>query len=507
VVEPHFDVVVIGSGAGGGTIARALAGRDAEVLVLERGDWLPQEKENWDPTTVWRKQHYRSEEHWLNGQGRSFRPFMHYNVGGNTKFWGAALLRLRESDFDAFEYSDGLSPAWPIDYATLAPWYDKAEELYRVRGAEGADPTEPYRKPYPFPPVPHEPFIADLVDRLTTQGLHPFPLPLGLTGPGEPWGCVLCSTCNSFPCMVRAKSDADVCGVTPALEAGNVSLWTRARAERLVTDEAGRRVTGVDVRRRGELVRVTARIVVLAAGAANSAALLLGSGTDRHPDGLANSSGQVGRNYMAHLSTMMEAFHPLRPNPTSFQKTVALNDFYHPGAGRPYPLGHIQSQGRAHAPIIKAVLPGLPLTVAQAWVRRGVDWLAMTEDLPYAENRVTLTSAGRIKLDYRQNNLREHRQLVRQTVRMLRKIGYPIVVRHRFKDVNTTHQCGTTVFGNDPRTSVLDPFCRSHDVENLFVVDAGFFPSSAAVNPGLTVIAQALRVAEHVLATDLERSA
>jgi choline dehydrogenase-like flavoprotein len=252
---------------------------------------------------------------------------------------------------------------------------------------------------------------------------------------------------------------------------------------------------------------VTARIVVLAAGAANSAALLLGSHTDRHPHGLANSSGLVGRNYMAHLSTMMEAFHPLRPNPTSFQKTVGLNDFYLPGPGRPYPLGHIQSQGRAHAPIVRAVLPGVPLAAAEAWVRRGVDWLAMTEDLPDAENRVTLAPDGRIRLDHRQNNLGAHRQLVRRTVRMLRELGYPIVVRHRFKDVNTTHQCGTTVFGNDPRTSVLDPFCRSHDVENLFVVDAGFFPSSAAVNPGLTVIAQALRVADHLLATELERSA
>jgi choline dehydrogenase-like flavoprotein len=507
VADTHFDVVIVGSGAGGGTMARALAGRDARVLVLERGDWLPQERENWDPTAVWLKQRYRSDELWVNGQGRTFRPFTHYNVGGNTKFWGAALLRLRESDFGALEYPDGISPAWPIDYATLAPWYDRAEDLYRVRGAEGTDPTEPDRKPYPFPAVPHEPFIADVVDRLTARGLHPFPLPLGLAGPGEPWGCVLCSTCNSFPCMVRAKSDADVCGVTPALEADNVTLWTRARVERLVTDGAGRRVTGVDVRRRGELVRVTARVVVLSAGAANSAALLLGSRNDQHPGGLANSSGLVGRNYMAHLSTMMEGFHPFRPNPTSFQKTVGLNDFYLAGPGRPHPLGHIQSQGRAHASIVKAVVPAVPLAAARAWVSRGVDWLAMTEDLPDAENRVTLTPDGRIRLAHRQNNLGPHRQLVRRTVRMLRELGYWVVVRHRFRDVNTTHQCGTTVFGDDPRTSVLDPFCRTHDVDNLFVVDAGFFPSSAAVNPGLTVIAQALRVADHLLTTDLGGSA
>jgi choline dehydrogenase-like flavoprotein len=503
VADPHFDVVIVGSGAGGSTVARALAGRDVSVLVLERGDWLPQEKENWDPTAVWREQRYRTDEEWVNRKGRTFRPFMHYMVGGNTKFWGAALLRLRESDFGAVEHARGVSPAWPIDYATLEPWYDRAEELYAVRGEKGLDPTEADRKPYPFPAVPHEPYVAEVVEQLTARGVRPFPLPLGLLSPGGTGGCLLCDTCNSFPCLVRAKSDADTCGMTPATESDNVTLWTGARVERLVTDAAGTRVTGVDVRRRGERVRVTGDTVVLSAGAVNSTALLLGSATDRHPHGLANSSGLVGRRYMAHLSTMMEAFHPFRVNPTSFQKTVAINDYYEAGPGRPYPLGHIQSQGRAHAPIIKAVMGALPLWAAEAWVRRGLDWLAMTEDLPDPDNRVTLTSDGRIRLDYQQNNLETHRQLVRETVRLMRSLGFPLVVRHRFKHENTTHQCGTMVFGEDPRTSVLDPFCRSHDVENLFVVDASFFPSSAAVNPGLTVIAQALRTADHLARTDL----
>ena len=348
MTDLHFDIVIIGSGAGGGTMASALAGRDVSVLVLERGDWIPQEKANWDATSVWRHQRYRTDEHWVNRHGRSFRPFMHYNVGGNTKFWGAALFRLRESDFGAVEHAHGTSPAWPIDYRTLEPWYDRAEQLYRVRGEKGADPTEADRKPYPLPAVPHEPFIAEVTQRLSAQGLNPFPLPLGLISPGEHGGCILCDTCNSFPCLVRAKSDADTCGMTPALEAENVALWTRARAERLRTNSSGTRVTGVDVRRNGELVHVTADTVVFSAGAANSTALLLGSRTDRHPDGLANSSGLVGRNYMAHISTMMEAFHPFQVNPTSFQKTVAINDFYHRGPDDGYPLGQIQSQGRTH---------------------------------------------------------------------------------------------------------------------------------------------------------------
>jgi choline dehydrogenase-like flavoprotein len=276
-------------------------------------------------------------------------------------------------------------------------------------------------------------------------------------------------------------------------------LWTGARAVRLITGAQGRQVSAVDVERGGERVRVSAGTVVVACGAVNSAALLLRSADEHHPNGLGNSSGLVGRHYMAHLSTMMEAFHPFKVNPTVFQKTVSINDFYRAGGRLRYPLGHIQSQGRAHGAIVQAVVPALPRWLCDAVVARGVDWLAMSEDLPREENRVTLEPDGRIRLSYRPNNLAAHAALVRTARRMLKRLGYWTVVTHSFQVQNTTHQCGTLVFGTDPKTSVLDPFCRSHDVENLFVVDASFFPSSAAVNPGLTIIAQALRVADHLV--------
>ena len=388
----QVDVVIVGSGAGGGTMARALAGQDASVLLLERGDWLVREPGNSDPTVVWHEKRYRSEELWLNRRDREFRPFMHYVVGGNTTMWGAALLRLRETDFAEIEFPDGLSPAWPISYADLAPWYDRAEALYQVHGRRGSDPTDPPRGEFPYAEVQHEPEVEWAVQGLREQGLHPSYLPLGLVDPGN-GGCVLCSTCNSFPCQVRGKADTDVVCVSDAVKADNVDLWTGARVERLVTDGPGHRVAEVHVRRDGELVRVQAKTVVLSAGAVNSAALLLGSADERHPDGLANSSGLVGRRYMAHLATMMEAMHPLRVNPTVFQKTVAVNDFYLAQGDRP-PLGHIQSQGRAHAPIIKQVLPGVPMSLTQGWVDRGLDWLAMTEDLPRPENRVVLDPRG-----------------------------------------------------------------------------------------------------------------
>ena len=509
--DTRFDVVVIGTGAGGGTIAGALSATRARVLVLERGDAVPVEDANWSPSAVWKDLRYRTRETWLDERGMAFVPYTHYGIGGNTKFWGSVLYRLRREDFGAVPHAEGVSPAWPIDYDTLAPYYDRAERMYHVHGASGDDPTEPPRGPFPYPPIPHADGMARIVDQLRGLGLHPSPLPLGLIDPGDAGGCVLCNTCNSFPCRLRKKSDAEVCGLAPALERPTVTLWTNALAERLVTDRTGRRVEAVEVRRGSERIRVSAPLVIVSCGAVNSAALLLRSASDAWPHGLANSSGLVGRRYMAHLATMMQSFHPFRPNATVFQKTVAINDFYLRGPDSPYPLGQIQAQGRTHGVMAQVVgdtiVPGIPLRAYEAWVARGVDWLVMSEDLPDPENRVTVEADGQIRLSYRVNNLSPHRELVRLTTRLLRRIGFWMVMTHSHKSKNTTHQCGTLVFGTDPARSVLDPFCRTHDLDNLFVVDASFFPSSAAVNPGLTIAAQALRVAEHLVATDLRGAA
>jgi choline dehydrogenase-like flavoprotein len=332
--------------------------------------------------------------------------------------------------------------------------------------------------------------------------------------PGDPDGCRLCNTCNSFVCRIHAKSDADVIAVRPAAARPNVTLWTNACAERLVTDPSGRRVDAVDIARNGAVERVSAKTVIVCCGAINSAALLLRSASDTHPNGLANSSGLVGRRYMAHLATMLEGVH-WRKNQDEFQKTLAINDFYLAGPHAPFPLGQIQSQGRTHPLMAKVVgdtwvyngieMRHIPLWAYGEWVSRATDWLAMTEDLPDPDNRVRLSADGRIVLDVRQNNVRAHVLLVEKLREILTGLGYwsPKVFAHMAGTKNTTHQCGTIVFGADPRTSVLDPFCRAHDVPNLFVVDASFFPSSAAVNPGLTIAAQALRVADHIQQNDL----
>jgi choline dehydrogenase-like flavoprotein len=349
--------------------------------------------------------------------------------------------------------------------------------------------------------------MGELVEALKQQGLHPTPLPLALRE-----HCIYCNACNSFACKIHAKGDAEVCAVRRAASAGNVTLWTHAMARKLITNASGTRVESVEIEREGRVETVSAPLVIVSCGAANSAALLLRSANRTHANGLANSSGLVGRRYMAHLATMLQGFHPFRVNDTVFQKTVAINDFYLKGRRVQFPLGQIQSQGRTHGVMAQAAqrdfmarfgpvmarMPEVPLWAFDAWVARGVDWLAMTEDLPREDNRVTVAPDGRIQLQYTPNNLRAHEELVNETTRILKELGFWIVMTHSHKARNTTHQCGTLVFGDDPRTSVLNTYCRTHDVDNLYVVDASFFPSSAAVNPGLTIVAQAIRVADHL---------
>ena len=209
----HWDVIIIGSGAGGGTLAWALAQTAKRILVIERGDYVKREPQNWSTKAAVLEGRYNNADPWLDGKGNEFQAGTHYFVGGNTKFWGTVMYRLRPEDFKELEHADGVSPAWPIDYDTLAPYYDRAERMYDVHGQHGVDPTEAPRGPYPYPPVPHSRVVGEIVERLKAQGLHPSPLPLGLRE-----NCVFCNTCNSFPCKIHAKSDAEICGVRPAIE-------------------------------------------------------------------------------------------------------------------------------------------------------------------------------------------------------------------------------------------------------------------------------------------------
>ena len=509
----HYDVIIIGSGAGGGTLAWSLAPTGKKILLLERGDYIPREKQNWDSHAVVVENRYHVDEAWADKRGDAFHPGTHYCVGGNTKFYGAALIRMREHDFGAVQHHGGVSPAWPIDYGELEPYYTRAEHLYQVHGRRGADPTEPPASaPYRHPPLSHEPRIQQLVDDLAALGHRPFPMPVGVMrdeASPQRSRCIRCDTCDGFPCLVQAKADAQVICIEPALDAHpNLSLLTRAHVTRLATDARGRRVTGVEIERDGERMTATADLVVLSAGAINSAALLLRSASEAHPDGLANRSGVVGRHYMCHLNSMLLAV-SREPNPTLFQKTWGLNDFYNPTPEFEFPMGHISMIGKADASVLRAgaprVVPGMTLEIMANHTL--AFWLT-SEDLPDPENRVRLGADGGIVLDYTPNNEEGHRRLVAKLKGLLKAIRchdeylIPLnaYIPARIPLAGVAHQNGTVRFGDDPRASALDRDCKAHDLDNLYVVDGSFFPSSSAVNPALTIIANALRVGDHLKA-------
>jgi choline dehydrogenase-like flavoprotein len=493
------DVVVIGSGMGGSTTALALARRGVDVLVLERGERLPVEPANADPRAVFIDRRYKPAEQWVDGDGRPFAPGVHYVVGGNTKVYGASLPRFRESDFGPVEHHEGLSPAWPLSYADLEPYYAEAERILNVHGNVGEDPTEPWRSgPYPFPSMPHEPYVADVADRLRGLGVHPASNAMGVDlRPGG--SCIRCATCDGFPCPYRAKSDAEVNALDPAIGTGRVRLLTGARVRRIVADAARSpsgapgRVRHLVVQTADGTVEVTGDRFVLCAGSANSAALLLASADDAHPDGLANSSGLVGRNFMMHNNAHIAAVDLNRRNDAVFTKTLSVNDWYHDG-GDGKPLGVLQLIGKVQGVMMKSWATRVPLPLLDGLAGRSLEWLVMAEDLPHPDNRVTVDGAGRIRTTRVARGTSTHRRLHRRCRALLREAGYDAVFTQWFDISMNSHMCGTVVAGTDPATSVLDPWCKAHDLANLWVVDGGFFPSSAAMNPALTIAAQALRV-------------
>jgi choline dehydrogenase-like flavoprotein len=509
----HYDVIIIGSGAGGGTLAHALAASGQRILLLERGDFLPREMDNWDPKPVFVDGKYISRDTWFDRDGKSFQPQVHYFVGGATKLYGAALYRLRPGDFGEIKHASGISPAWPLSYDDFEPWYSQAEQLYHVHGNAGEDPTEgPHSEPYPWPAVSHEPRLQQISDDLAKGGYRPFHAPCGimLNEADRPRSiCIRCATCDGYPCLVHAKADADVIAVRPLLGRPNVTLLTGAEVTRLETDDSGRTVTGVVVSRDGNREVYAGDIVAVSAGAANSAKILLNSASDKHPNGLANGSDQVGRNYTFHNCKAIVALSKEK-NDTTFQKTLGINDFYFATKDYQWPMGNIQMIGKSNAEAMRGEQPEKTM-FAPNWTladvaEHAVDFWLTTEDLPVPENRVTTDQDGRIHLAYTPTNDEEADRLYHELKKILNHVGmaeHHVLRKNFYMDMaiplaGCAHQAGTCRFGTDPATSVLDVNCKAHELDNLYVIDTSFFPSIGAVNPALTAMANALRVGEHI---------
>lgn len=504
-----YDIIIIGTGAGGGTILHKLKDSGKKILVLERGTFLPQEKQNWETTEVFQKERYHTKEVWKTNGKDDLHPGTGYWVGGNTKVYGAALFRLRERDFEQIQHHGGISKEWAIKYNVFEKYYDEAEKLYQVHGKIGLDPTEPlHREEYPHPPVSHENRIQELHDELIKRGHKPFYMPMGIKlneadMVNSP--CIRCNTCDGFPCLIHAKSDADINCVRPSLSSPNVTLLTDVKVNKLYTSADGKTIEKVEAELKGETIFFEASTVIVACGAVNSAALLLKSANEKHPNGLANSSDQVGRNFMKHLNAAMLGI-STKENPTIFQKTMAINDFYWGDDEFEFPMGHIQLLGKSNkdqlSPDAPFFTPGL---ILEEMASHSIDWWMTGEDLADSDNRVRIID-GEIHLDYQENNTVGFNRMVDKWKSILTDIDgdgsfipYSVYLRKTIPLSGIAHQVGTLRFGTDPKTSVLDTNCKTHEVDNLYVVDGSFFPSSGAVNPSLTIIANALRVGDHLL--------
>jgi choline dehydrogenase-like flavoprotein len=557
-----YDAIIIGTGAGGGTLALHLAQAGKKILILERGPFMPQEKLNWDTSAVFLKNRYHTRETWQDKNGKPLHPQQAYFVGGQTKVYGAALFRMRAEDFGVIQHKGGVSPAWPISYADLEPYYTRAEELFHVHGDLGEappvdggygssfDPTEPYHsRKYPYPAFSNEPRMQAIENDVRQLGIHTFPIPLGLKlNEADPVAskCVRCDTCDGYPCLLHAKSDADINCIRQIMHLPQVTLKTNSRVTRLVTNSTGTSVTAVEVMHqdaKGATATYQGGFFAVCAGAINSAVILLASANDKHPNGLANRSDQVGRNFMYHQADALLALSTTR-NEDSYTKTWGTNDFYlkDTDPAYPFPLGQVQPVGSFHFEMMKGDAPPLtPGFVLEEMKQHAVPWWLTTEDLPDPDNRVTLhnttplwcdnlqpgtrgahpaadtghtneaesvTDAApmRIQLSYTPNNVESFDRLKDRWVDVLKRAGHAnasIPLHAYFKKriplEGVGHQNGTCRMGNDPATSVLNVNCQAHDLDNLYVVDASCFVSASAVNPSLTIIANAIRIADHLI--------
>ncbi|WP_234186577.1 SDR family NAD(P)-dependent oxidoreductase [Shinella sp. NM-101] len=515
VVEKLWDVIVIGTGIGGGTIARCLAEKGLSVLMVEKGPFGPRAEQQSLRSDVDDEHARHVRGYWpkplhavIDGRASLFYGPLGAGVGGSSAFYAATLERPERHDIDHVEGRSHPSGGWPESYDAFLPYFERTERMYQVCGS--ADPLsgEPGSSLLPAPALPH----ADSAMRDTFEkiGLHPYHIHLGVRFvPG-------CTMCFGYKCPRSCKMDGRSAGVEPALRQANAALLDDCEIKVIHGEKDS--VSHLVAQRGGEVLTLRARRYVLAAGALGSPRLLLASKSEAWPQGCANSSGLVGRNLMFHLSEMVAIWpkrDALSEGPT---RSIAMRDFYYAGNRR---FGSFQAMGvdasygeithylknifdRSALRRLKAIRPFLriPAFLAARFFGRAKVFVGIIEDFPYEHNRVMLDAEdpGRLHFEYRiSSELTERRRAYRKMVK--RKLrGQRSMFLSFQPELNFAHCCGTLRFGNDPRTSVLDRDCRAHDVRNLYVVDASFMPTSMGINPSLTIAANALRVGDKLAA-------
>ena len=516
--DHHYDCIVVGSGAAGATLASELTKQGKWVLLLERGGQLPLEEQNIQGVDLFKKTKYHPpNEKWFGPDGDPFSPQTAYALGGNTKIWGAVLQRMREREFGEVRLQEGISPSWPFEYDEIEPYYELAENLFQVHGKSGIDLTDPPRKnKYRYKPREPERFLERLREDLLRNNCHPYELPISWSDTVDRK-----EEEEDYPsCSFFTRGDAQLFGLYSS-KREQLELKTNAKVIRLHVNPTGRAVKGVEVDIAGDLWLFSGDIVVLAAGAINTPIILLNSKTIKHPNGLANNSGLVGRNLM-NLQMTCILQRAREDNSGSFKKSYGINDYYWGDKNVNYPLGHIQSGGGVlqdalfaeSPPVLSLISKLIPEFGIKRLASRSISWWAMTEVLPEPENRVFLLG-NKVRINYLHNNLEAHDRLVYRWLDTLKSVE---------SDVKTTvvtqtpthprglaplsvvgYSCGTCKMGDDPLTSVVDRNCKCHELDNLFIADASIFPSSSSIGNGLTIIALALRLAERLTSDKIQR--
>ena len=500
------DAIIIGSGFGGSFAARQLVKSGLKVLMLERGGPVPRGPGNWDMSgSLELTEHYdKSTPLKVVKGGHKKIMGLYANVGGPSVWYGGVSFRFRENDFHKNEHIDnGGLTGWPIKYAGLEPYYTEAENILQISGEAGVDPTAPPRSA-PFPQG--KPPLADISKKVKSgaekMGLHPFQLPLAINYEDTSNGrktCEHCMTCDTFACAVSAKNDLATM-VIPGLKKAGMGLRPNMVVTKILTQNGA--ASGVEATDRltGEKHVFKAKRIILSAGSLGSPHLLLASGLEKM-----NPGGQaVGRYLMRHVNCIVFGIFPgVADKEGRFHKQLAILDFYNGYKGAPVPgkLGSLQQVPTPPMGLVQNEIPGPLGKLLSRGVRLLTGLLAIAEDQPQFKNGMSLDWNNLDKYglpqpvishEYSERDKAAIKGLISPAKKIMRKAG---AVAHYVHHIRTfSHAVGTVRMGTDPATSALDENCQFRGVKNLYVVDGSFMPTSAAVNPSLTIAANALRV-------------